>query len=207
MLATLQGSSARCIAFTEPLDGSQYGLIQPGTSAPGAEPARFASFGEPIRNAAGIAFTAKLRGPGVGPGNGSGVWWGEPASYAKLARLGEPAPDANGDLSDAAWAAFNSLALPRSAASGPIVLGKVRGPRGRAVPGLWAVDSKSVFRRILAAGQNQFGDETFNIAAISALNADGGAFGVGRNYNETGSVAVRVTTTAGTQALLRLDIP
>ncbi len=62
-------------------------------------------------------------------------------------------------------------------------------------------------RRIFVAGQNQIGDVTLNVSAISAFNADAGAFGVGRNYNETGSVAIRVTANGGAQALLRLDIP
>lgn len=205
MLATLSDSSARSIAFTDA--GSEYSIVEPGAIAPGAQPARFAGFEQPIRSAAGIAFAAKLRGSGVSSRNDSGVWWGEPTAYGKLARLSEPAPGVDGTPSDSKWAAFTSLALPRNSASGPIILGKVRSPREAAVPGLWAVDSKGLFRHILAAGEHHFGDVTLNVAKISTLNADAGSFGVGRSYNETGSVAVRVTTTTGAQALLRLDIP
>ena len=62
--------------------------------------------------------------------------------------------------------------------------------------GLWAVDSAGLLRQLLRTGPSSIatpsGLVTQNILSLTTLGADAGAFGVGRSYNATGSIAVKV---------------
>jgi hypothetical protein len=62
-------------------------------------------------------------------------------------------------------------------------------------------------RQLLRTGSDALPNEPRSIRSIATLGADAGAFGVGRSYNSTGSIAVKVVFNDGTQALVRLDVP
>jgi hypothetical protein len=186
-------------------------LAEAGQTAPDAGVGQYASFYDPVAGQSGLAFLALLSGHGVTPANRVGLWWNDYSHTRKLAQFGALAPDAAGAtaLDGPRWVALSSIALPAGAQGGPIVLGKVAGRNITAAnnTGLWALDSAGLFRQLLRTGTRALANDPRSIGSIVALGADAGAFGVGRSYNSTGSLAVKVIFTNGSQALLRLDIP
>lgn len=189
-------------------------IVEVGQTAADAGLAQYASFYDPVAGQSGVAFLALLKGHGVTPANRTGLWWNDFSHTRKLAQLGDAAPDAAGHLATPAtagprWQALSSIALPGGAQAGPVVFGKVAGPTVTTSnnTGLWAVDSAGVLRQLLRTGSGALPNEPRSIVSIATLGADAGAFGVGRSYNSTGSLAVKVVFNDGTQALVRLDVP
>ncbi|HEV7404424.1 MAG TPA: S8 family serine peptidase [Chthoniobacteraceae bacterium] len=189
-------------------------VAEVGQTATDAGVAQYASFYDPVAGDRGLAWLALLRGTGVTPTNRVGLWWNDDTQTRKLAQLNEAAPDAAGHvitpaLNGPRWQALSSIALPGGAQGGPVVLGKVAGKTVTAAnnSGLWAVDSAGVFRQLLRTGPGQLAGDVRSIRSLTTLAADAGAFGVGRSYNSTGSLVVKVIFTNNTQALLRVDIP
>ncbi|MDB6167979.1 MAG: hypothetical protein JWM88_843, partial [Verrucomicrobia bacterium] len=189
-------------------------LVDAGLPATDAGDARYAAFYDPVAGERGLAYLALLSGRGVTPANRLGLWWNDFVNVRKLAQLGDYAPDANGQFKTPAsagprWQALTSLALPGGPEAGPVVLAKVVGPGVNAFnnTGLWALDSTGVFRQLLRTGPGALPNEPRSIRSITTLGADAGAFGVGRSYNATGSLAVKVVLSDGSQALVRLDVP
>jgi hypothetical protein len=189
-------------------------LVEVGQTATAAGLAQYSGFYDPVVGERGLAFLAILRGTGVTAANRVGLWWDDFSTMRKLAQLGDPAPDASGQVITPAsngprWLALSSMAVPGGAEAGPVVLGKVLGPGVNSFnnTGLWAVDSNGVFRQLLRTGPGALPQDPRSIRSIATLAADAGAFGVGRSYNSTGSLAVKVVLSDGAQALLRLDVP
>lgn len=174
---------------------------------------KFASFSDPVTNARGaILFMGTLRaGTGVGANLGA-LWQTDGASPPEVvARIGAPAVDKNGDaIADTTWSAFSSFALPDGPGAGALFVAQLAGKavKPQEKLGLWAVDSTGLTRLLLRTGGKvtlPSGEKT--ITAFTILNALPGSFGARRSYNSSGSVAVQVTFTNLSQAILRLDVP
>jgi len=185
-------------------------LIQGGITP--ADPGTlFSTFFDPVVNDDQMLFQATIRGDGVRKTTKTGLWQTDGVSLNKIARLGDPAPGADGTpLTDTFWAGFTSYALPGGLDAGPIFVAKLsgKGVTAKSKVGLWAKSSTTPLRLILRTGQDvTVGGGTKTLASMTLLNALPGSFGVRRSYNTTGSIAVLATFTDKTQALLRADIP
>ncbi len=178
-----------------------------GDTAPGSSSATYGGFLDPVVNAEGsVAFIASLKGKNV-KGANSAIYWGAPGAIVKVARTGDPAPDAFGESDDARWTGFLSVALPSGAGSGPIFVAKLggKGVNGKNNLGVWAVNSAGTeVRQIIRTG-DQLGRRT--ISRLSLLQALPGSFGAARSYNATGSITLLVTFTDRTQGIVNLGIP
>jgi len=176
-------------------------------TAPGSGTAQYASFLSPVVNAQGrVAFVAGLKGDGVGKNNKSGLFFGAINSIAKIARTGETAPDASGDASTTKYDGLVSVALPSGASAGPIFVAKLTGngvSKKNNVAAFYA-DNAGAVRRFLRTGDS-FGRQ--KVAKIALLQATRGAFGASRSFNAEGAVAVLVTFTDRTSAILPLPLP
>jgi hypothetical protein len=191
-------------AFTEAVaEDSDAGL-------PGG--AKFATLYDPVANDQGsVLFYGTLRGGAGAAANAAGLWQVDDGHRELVARIGALATDENGvQLPDRTWGAITSFALPDGVAAGPVFAGQLagRGLKASEKSGLWAVDTTGLTRLVLRAGWQvtvPTGEKT--VASFSVLNALPGSVGARRSYNASGSLAVQVTFTDKTQAILRLDVP
>lgn len=179
--------------------------------APGTLGAQFDTFLDPLVNSdLNVAFAAALRGPGVTRTNAVGIWAGDPAAPALIARSGADATDANGQpLFGTTWSAFSTQALP-GCGGGPVFLATLTGAGVTAAnrTGLWAQDSTGLLRQLLRTGDGlHIGGRNRVVAAISLLSAGNGPLDVSRSFNSSGTLAARLTFTDRTQALVRIDVP
>jgi|GEM_PF-4852672 len=179
-------------------------VAQTGTTAPDAAPARFASFKDPVYNAARqVAFLATLnRG-------GSGIWWRDTTDLHVLARSGQ---QATGAPQGARWSSFSSLALPDGI--GPVFVAKLQPGRGgvnaRNQTGLWAQDRFGLLRLIVRTGDPILIDPTLpkkKIASLTCLPLVLQTPDHARSYNASGQLIYKATCTDRTQAIFRVDFP
>ena len=186
-------------------------IAREGDPAPGTT-ANFGSFLDPVVNAdLKVAFHATLRGSGVTRGNASGVWFGDPAAPALVARTGDEATDFDGQpIAGVRWSSFTNHALPGCEGGGPVFLATLSGTGvtlGNKT-GLWARDSEGTLRQYLRTGDVLYsGGQNRTVSSIAILTAGNGPFGATRSFNSIGTLAARVTFTDRTQALVRMDVP
>ncbi|MGV3532493.1 MAG: DUF7453 family protein [Chthoniobacteraceae bacterium] len=178
-----------------------------GNTAPDSGDATYGSFRDPVSNDAGeVAFLATLKGKDA-KGANSGLYWGTPGNIHLLARTGDAAPDTAGEVGDARWSTFLSMALPGGNGGGPIFLAKLsgKGVNGKNNLGVWGVNSSGTeIRQIIRTGE-QFGSRA--VAKIAVLQPARGSFGAARSYNASGVVSFLVTFTDKTQAIVNLAAP
>lgn len=181
-------------------------IAQENGAAPGTT-ANFASFLDPLVNSdQRIAFAATLRGAGITRANATGIWSGDPDNPIILGRTGSPATDAHGQpLAGVTWKSFTTQALP-GLGGGPVFLATLAGTGVTAAnrTALYAQDTAGNVRQFLRAG-TPFDGKT--IATISLLTAGNGPFDTSRSFNQQGALALCLTFTDRSQALVRLDVP
>ncbi|MHA3775569.1 DUF7453 family protein [Verrucomicrobiota bacterium sgz303538] len=173
--------------------------------APGALIKTFAS--EPVASEAGYAAVVTLSGEEISKPRDTALFWRGNGFNGLLAREGDPAPGADGAL----YGSFVSVALP-DGATGPIFVAKLlsakTGPAGRVTArndlGLWAADTAGVARLLLREGDLLDGK---TIASFVALPVVLSSAAQARSYNDAGTIAVRVTFSDGSQAIVRLGVP
>lgn len=168
----------------------------------------YTGFSDPLINDnADVAFFANFKGTGVKATNNRALFFGPPAgTLKKIARTGDFAVTADGAPDAVAYSSFVTAALPSGHAAGPIFLAKLKGKGVTAKNnlGLFAVGSDGVTRRILRTG-DKLDEET--VASFLMLKAVPTAFSAARSFNATGSVALSVTFTDHSQALVEMGIP
>lgn len=180
----------------------------------------FASFLDPVVHASGeAAFQATLRGSGVKATDKIGLFRGTPGSLEMVVRLGDEITDADGmPVAGRRWKSFLSYALPTVDAAeetpGLLFLGKMSGPGVSSANdlGVWAQDKEGTVRRLIATGEElAVSDDPAapkrKIKSLELLTSPKGVFSATRSYNAAGQVAVLVTFTDKSQALVRLSIP
>ena len=176
--------------------------------APGAGGALFGAFIDPVVNADHtIAFAATLRGTGVTRSNALGLWAGDSAAPVLIARTGGTATDADGQpIAGAIWKLFTTHALPGCGASGPVFIARIAGTgiTNTNNTGLWASDSAGLVRQLLRTGDVLDGK---TISSFTLLNVANGPFDASRSFNQQGTLALRLTFTDRSQALVRIDVP
>jgi uncharacterized repeat protein (TIGR03803 family) len=188
-------------------------MAQAGVPAPGADPASFAKFADPVYNAQSqVAFLATLHGAGVTAKTEQGVWWKSTTGLSLVARAGFDVPT----VPSAKWNSFVSLALPDNA--GPVFLAKLAAnsvdPRlpSDVKPttniGLFSVDSNKVHRLLLRTGNRiEVRGTQKELSLITILGAVSGSPGQARSYNASGDLIFRATFTDRTQAIMRIQLP
>jgi cyclophilin family peptidyl-prolyl cis-trans isomerase len=178
-----------------------------------AGPAKFSTFSDPVANdQGGLLFFGTQRASAAGLPNVTGLWLSAAGSApTMLARVGTPALDGDGQpLANANWQAITNFALPDGPGAGPIFVAQLAGRAVNAQSklGLWARDSDGIARMLLRTGQDLvLPTGTKRVVNFNLLNALAGSFGARRSYNATRSVAVHVTFTDRSQAVIRLDVP
>ena len=192
-------------------DGSAWSIVaRENVQAAVAQPGQtYASFFDPVVNDGGrVAFLATLKGPAVNAGNRTALFAGLPGAPQLVARLGDPAPDADGVLTTAVWSKFISHALPGGPGAGVIFLAETSGGDTNAKNklGLWAVDSHGTLRRLLRTAEPR-GPSGAAPTTLTLLNAAPGVFGTSRSFNSTGSIALLASFADKSQALLRVEVP
>src|SRR4030095_16465288 len=218
-------SANRSTAFMAKLTGDQQVIVpdttappltimaQAGAPAPGADPASFGKFADPVYNAQSqVAFLATLRGSGITAKTQNGVWWKSNTGLSLVARAGAGIPT----IPAAKWNAFVTLALPDNA--GPVFLAKLAAnsedPR---LPsdvtkttnlGLFSVDSNGAQRLLVRTGDRlEVRGTQKELSMITILGAVPGSPGQARSYNTTGDLVFRATFTDRTQAIMRIHLP
>jgi hypothetical protein len=166
----------------------------------------YADFGDPIVNTNNsVAYFATLKGSAadVPTGTNKAIIFGSASGMlTKVARTGEFAPDTAGEPTNLKWTAFTALALPGGTNAGPVFIGKLGTPKNNL--GLWVRDSQGGVRRLLRAG-DKLGDQT--VKKFTLLTAASRAASAPRSFDAAGSVAVAITFTDGTSAIVRFGIP
>jgi hypothetical protein len=165
---------------------------------------------DPIFNDQGAyAFCTLLTGVDLNAQNNRALIFGGASAPAIVARLADLAPDGTGERRfDVHYQKFLALGLPDGAGAGPLWLAQLSGSNvgARNNLGLFASDSAGVKGRLLRTQDSLdvFGT-TKMVAAFTALG--GGTFPIGgrRAYGTTGTVAVQVTFTDGSFALVRIE--
>ncbi len=171
----------------------------------------FASFADPVANAAGkVLFFGTRRGAVAQAPDIKALWRNNGVDAPEpIATLGSSALDADGEaIPDAVWSKFTTFALPDQA--GPIFTAELKGKSvtGKTKLGLWAADFFGTLHLILRTGDDiTLPTGTKQLKAFTLLNALPGSYGARRSYNTTGSFAVQATFTDLTQALIRVDVP
>jgi hypothetical protein len=188
-------------------------MAQSGAPAPGADPASFGKFADPVYNAQSqVAFLATLRGSGVSGKTQNGVWWKSNTGLSLVARAGAGVPA----IPAAKWSSFVTLALPDNA--GPVFLAKLasnsKDPR---LPsdvtktsniGLFSIDSNRSLRLLVRTGDLlEVRGAQKELSQITILGAVSGSPGQARSYNASGGLIFRATFTDRTQAIMRIHLP
>ena len=160
-----------------------------------------------VNDRSATAFTATLAGAGVTVKNKSGLWWGQPSSFALVTRLGTRAPDADGIPSTARFGKFISLALPNGPAGAPVFVARVSGPEvtAKTNTGLWAVDTAGHLRQLLRTGDLVEGQPHRGCAR--ARGRERFARCHPRGFNAGGTLVLRVPLPHGQHAILQIEIP
>jgi len=175
---------------------------------PGLNTLTYTGFSDPLVNSnAGIGFIGTLKGTGVKPADSKVLFFGPfGGTYKNIARLGKPATDSAGDPDTALWSSFTSIALSEGTGGAPIFVAKLSGAgvNGKNSLGIWGVDSTGAVRRLLRTG-DVLGTQT--VASFNLLKALPTVFTAARSFNNAGAVAVQVTFTDKTQALLKIGLP
>ncbi len=192
-------------------NGTTFSAFAKEGSAPNAaslSALTYTAFSDPLVNSNGdLAFIATLKGTGVKPANSKALLFGAFGNtYEKVARLGDLATDGAGTTDTAVWNSFVSFALAGGANGGPIFVAKLSGAgvNGKNNLGVWAVGSDGLVRRLLRTG-DAFGSRT--VASFNLLKAVPTAFTAARSFNANSAVAVQITFTDKSQALLKIGIP
>jgi uncharacterized repeat protein (TIGR03803 family) len=188
-------------------------MAQAGAPAPGADPASFGKFADPVYNAQSqVAFLATLRGFGVTGKTQNGVWWKSNAGLSLVARAGAGVPT----IPAARWNAFVTLALPDNA--GLVFLAKLAAnSEDSRLPsdvtkttdlGLFSVDGNRAPRLLVRTGDRiEVRGTQKELSLITILGAVPGSPGQARSYNASGDLVFRATFTDHTQAIMRIHLP
>jgi hypothetical protein len=167
---------------------------------------KYADYTDPIVNTnSQVAFIATLAGSAadVKSTSNKAIIFGSPTgTLTSIARTGDPAPDASGTPSSLNFASFTSLALPGGPNSGPIFVAKLNTPKNNV--GVWARDSSGKVRQLIRAGDDLGGQIVKKITLLTAVSR---AASAPRSFDAAGSVAVALSFTDGTSAILRIGIP
>lgn len=198
--------------FFSPAGGEWEAFAREGDLTPlssASDGPRYATFFDPVTNEAGqVAYLATLTGKTVTPKNKTALFAGPADDLAVAARLGDFAPDAEGQPTTAVWSKFTSYALPDTSGAGVILVAETSGgdTTARNKLGLWAVDKSGLLRRVLRTGTS-FTQNGPLITGFTLLTASPGSYGTARSYSQNGSIAVLATFADRSQQLLRIDLP
>jgi hypothetical protein len=185
-------------------------LARLGDPATAIDPtAAFSSIWDPVSSSSGVAFLGTVKGGSVSAGDNDAIWWKPTGGdLAPLAREGDQPP---GAPDGAKWKSFSSLALP-SGDTGPIFTAYLKpGPTATAERitakddlALYAVDSFGTLREVLREGQT-IGRSL--VKTFSVMKAISGSAGVARSFSGARQIAVLVTFTDRTTAILKVEVP
>jgi hypothetical protein len=166
----------------------------------------YRDFSDPIVNTnSQVAFIASLAGSGgdVKSNSNRAIIFGSPTgTLTSIARTGDAAPDAAGEPSSLNFASFTSLALPGGTDAGPVFVARLNTRKNNV--GVWALDSSGKVRQLIRAGDDLGGQIVRNITLLTAVSR---AASAPRSFDAAGSIAVALSFTDGTSALLRIGIP
>ena len=181
------------------------GLIraQRGRVAPGAEPAMFNNFSDPVTGNGGVQFFAATL-TRAAASRDSGLW-AYTNSLALVAREGAEPPGAVGTK----WKSFTSLTVLEG--RGPMFTAKLESGTAKVTAasdeGLWATDSTGTLRLIFREGDNLAGG---TLKSFTVLGAVTGSPGQRRAWTD-GDPSARVVYLAffadGSSAILSTAVP
>ena len=181
-------------------------IVALGEAVPGVAGATFKAVKDPVIGGAGeVAILATIQGGGVTTANDTGIWW-KPSS-GPLTRVASEGEQPVGAPAGAKWKAFTSLALP-GGATGPLftatLLQGVGGITSIDDLALYGVDSTGALSELLRENQPLLGGTAKTFVVLKAL---AGSPGAGRSFNNAAQVALFVTFTDATTAIVKIALP
>ena len=195
-------------------------VVQAGEQAPDADPGvvfNF-SFSNPVLNASGrTAFRAHLSGPGVGSTNASGIYSGQSGDLARIARMGDQAPNAeSGVVFGHSDNLENHFEEPVLNASGQVAFeAPLTGPGVSDFndKGIYAtdIDGKLVEvireRQQIDVNMDPLIDDFRTVRGVSLCNEFGsGEDGRRSGFNDLGQLAFLVSFTDGSEGVFLSNI-
>ncbi len=206
----VQGASVRGIFLSHDHGTTWEPVARIRDEAPGfSRPYQFSVLHDPVQSStgAGIAFAAAVNNI-VGK---NAVWW-QPEGAA-LAIIAHETSQPVGAPAGARLKTFLSLALP-GGDTGPLFTARLEKGRGQ-LPGpggitsaddtaLYGVDSFQNVRELLRKNQPLLGK---TVKTFSVLKAVAGSAGTTRSFNAHGQVAVLVSFTDHSSAIVKIDLP
>lgn len=204
---------------TVKLDGTGFQRIAKRGGATSVAGTVFASLRDPVLAAdGGVAFLAKLEGPGVKGSATDSLWWlpgigagrdvTEVTTQAAPVMLARSGARPGVDLpADAQWKSFTSLAIA-GGGRGPIFAATLVPGKGGVTPttasGVWACDYTGAVRLLLRTGDTIDGKV---VKKFTLLTATVGSTGVTRSFNDNTQVVWLATFTDKTTAIVRTEVP
>ena len=145
--------------------------------------------------------------------NRTGIWANTSGSIALVARVGDPAPDANGTTSanSPVFASLEQFVLPEQ--GGAIILATLKsGTPGGVLAtnnrGIWAVDTGGVLKQIIRTGSALTANGKARIVATLMLFIGPAAStGQTRHFNNPGDVIYKVAFTDGSTGIAQSIFP
>lgn len=178
---------------------------QSGT-APGTD-GFFSTFKDPVMaiDRPSVAFIGAVTGGTVTGANDTGIWW-QPAGAALelVAREGDEPPAAPGTK----WDHFTSLALP-GGGTGPLLLAKLASGTTPVTTlddvALYGVTSDGTLGELVREGVTAIAGKT--VKGFTVLKALSGSPGTAHSFNAAGDVALLVTFTDASKAIVTVQVP
>ena len=195
-------------------------IVRTGQRAPsyagsGLITGTFATLGDPVyANDDAIAFIGTLVKTGttlsdIRAVNNTGVWTTLSGSLTLVARTGDPAPDANGNISASGplFASFAQIVLPNQ--GGVVILGNlVTGTNGVVATnnqGIWVQDAAGVLKQAIRKGDNlTVSGSAKAVSGLSIFNGPANGVGQSRHFNSTGDLLLKVSFSDASSAFAKV---
>jgi hypothetical protein len=192
--------------------GGEFVLIaREGSLIPSLSGFRYGTLRNPILNVQGrVAWISTVRREGVTTETDTCIFeaFVTGKEYRLIARTGDPVPSTSGELeANLFYRRFTSVGLPGAVNDGSIFVARLSGAGVTAQNNVGLFQGATSFskaRRLLRTGDN-LGARV--IAAIKLLQARPGSIGATRSFSDAHHVAVQLTFTDRTKAILRLSLP
>ena len=200
------------------------GQLAPGYPGSGLTTGTFATVTDPVfANDNAVAFLGTLVKTGttaldIRSTNNTGIWTTISGSLTLVARTGDPAPDADGNVSASSpvFASFAQYVLPNQGGVviiGNLVVGTAAAPAPGGVvaansQGIWAQDANGVLKQIIRKGDGlTVNGKAKAVLVLSLLNAPASATGQTRHFNDAGDLLYKANFTDGTIGIMQSVFP
>jgi len=190
------------------------GSAAPGFAGSGTNVGTFSALSDPVyANDDAVAFMGSLVTTGtVSATNNSGIWATVSGSLALVARAGDRAPDANGNLSASSpvFASFAQLVLPNQ--GGVVFQAKLVSGTGGVVTatdgGIWAQNASGVLKQLIRKGDGlTVNGKAKIVSTVSIFTAPANETGQTRHFNDAGDLLYKIGFSDGTSSIVQTVFP